>query len=185
VAATTIDCAGATEPNALVQVNGQPVEVRNSRFLASVPLPTVGDNVVRVVASSPGKAPRTTEVHVRRVESLRAELERFARSSDASLTYAKLAANPAMYAGRPVVMHGRIFNLHTERGQTDMQIAVVRDCPAGAKCTVWVTLHGETDAQFCARKGKNCGRVTGTDLCDLSRSAECGSCASPSTSIAN
>ncbi|MGA9521059.1 MAG: hypothetical protein WBV82_06320 [Myxococcaceae bacterium] len=39
----------------------------------------------------------------------------------------------------------------------------------------------ESDAQFCARLGKDCGPVTGADNCGASRTVECGSCALPET----
>ncbi len=40
----------------------------------------------------------------------------------------------------------------------------------------------ETDAQFCLRLGKDCGRVTGTDNCGNSKTvSNCGSCSSPLT----
>jgi hypothetical protein len=47
------------------------------------------------------------------------------------------------------------------------------DIPPGA-CTA------ESNASFCARRGKNCGAVTGTDNCGSTRTvSSCGSCASP------
>ena len=47
--------------------------------------------------------------------------------------------------------------------------------PAGA-CTP------ESNASFCARLGKNCGAVTGTDNCGTIRTvASCGTCAAPET----
>jgi hypothetical protein len=39
----------------------------------------------------------------------------------------------------------------------------------------------ETDAQFCARAGKNCGTWTGVDNCNQSRGANCGMCAAFTT----
>jgi hypothetical protein len=40
----------------------------------------------------------------------------------------------------------------------------------------------ESDAAFCARRGKNCGSVTGTDNCGAARTvSNCGSCASPNS----
>lgn len=38
----------------------------------------------------------------------------------------------------------------------------------------------ETNAQFCSRRGKNCGSVTGTDNCGATRTvASCGTCTAP------
>ena len=39
----------------------------------------------------------------------------------------------------------------------------------------------ETDAEFCARLGKNCGEVSDLDVCGTSRVTSCGSCATPTT----
>jgi peptidoglycan/xylan/chitin deacetylase (PgdA/CDA1 family) len=40
----------------------------------------------------------------------------------------------------------------------------------------------ESNSQFCARLGKNCGTVTGTDNCGASRTVQsCGTCTSPQT----
>jgi hypothetical protein len=40
----------------------------------------------------------------------------------------------------------------------------------------------ETNAQFCSRLGKNCGSVTGTDNCGVTRTVgSCGTCTAPAT----
>jgi len=43
------------------------------------------------------------------------------------------------------------------------------------------TCTPESNATFCARLGKNCGTVSGTDNCGAARSASCGTCTSPQT----
>jgi hypothetical protein len=40
---------------------------------------------------------------------------------------------------------------------------------------------GETDAQFCARLGKNCGSFTAADNCGRARTADCGASCPPNT----
>ena len=50
------------------------------------------------------------------------------------------------------------------------------DIPFNASCIP------ESNAAFCARRGKNCGAVTGTDNCGAARTvSNCGNCASPAT----
>ena len=50
------------------------------------------------------------------------------------------------------------------------------DIPFSATCVA------ETNSAFCARMGKNCGVLAGTDNCGITRSiASCGTCASPQT----
>ncbi|MGC4119495.1 MAG: hypothetical protein QM765_33985 [Myxococcales bacterium] len=39
----------------------------------------------------------------------------------------------------------------------------------------------QTDTDFCARAGKDCGELTGTDTCGLQRTAVCGVCVAPQT----
>ncbi|HZL20513.1 MAG TPA: hypothetical protein VFG23_22470, partial [Polyangia bacterium] len=43
----------------------------------------------------------------------------------------------------------------------------------------------ETDAQFCARLGKSCETVAGTDNCGVARSAGCGTCTSGMGCVVN
>jgi hypothetical protein len=45
--------------------------------------------------------------------------------------------------------------------------------------------QAETDKQFCARLGKNCGSVTDFDNCDMTRTATCGTCISPQVCTAS
>lgn len=55
-------------------------------------------------------------------------------------------------------------------------------CPSGSVCGGGSTPNRcasctvETDAELCARLGKNCGSVTATDNCGTSRSVACGTC---------
>jgi hypothetical protein len=56
-------------------------------------------------------------------------------------------------------------------------------CPDGETCGLLVAnlcaptgCRAESDAALCARLGKNCGKVTGTDNCGRSRSVDCGQC---------
>lgn len=43
------------------------------------------------------------------------------------------------------------------------------------------TCTAESNTQFCARRSKNCGSVTGTDNCGATRTVSCGSCTAPAT----
>jgi peptidoglycan/xylan/chitin deacetylase (PgdA/CDA1 family) len=56
-------------------------------------------------------------------------------------------------------------------------------CGGGGTANVCGTVcTAETNAQFCARLGKNCGSVTAADNCGTSRTvSSCGTCTSPQT----
>ena len=48
--------------------------------------------------------------------------------------------------------------------------------------TLTAACVAESDAAFCARRGKNCGAVAGDDNCGASRTvASCGTCTAPTT----
>jgi peptidoglycan/xylan/chitin deacetylase (PgdA/CDA1 family) len=53
---------------------------------------------------------------------------------------------------------------------------------AGTANVCGVPCQPESDAQFCARLGKNCGTVSGSDNCSSARTvASCGTCSAPAT----
>jgi hypothetical protein len=55
-------------------------------------------------------------------------------------------------------------------------------CLDGTKVSGGGVCTPESDADFCARLGKNCGQIAGTDSCGTGRNvASCGTCASPQT----
>jgi hypothetical protein len=43
----------------------------------------------------------------------------------------------------------------------------------------------ETEAELCARLAEECGSLSGTDLCGMTRQVECGACVAPETCGAN
>jgi hypothetical protein len=53
-------------------------------------------------------------------------------------------------------------------------------CGGGATANV-CGCTPESDTAFCAARSKDCGSVTGTDTCGVSRTASCGVCTSPQT----
>lgn len=150
----SVEVAGAVAPESTVTVGGEPVEVRLGRFLATRPLPHIGEHTIEVVARTPGKAPRVARIVVRRVEDLEAEAERF--EVDEELTYARIAQNPATYRGRNVAFEGVVFNVDVRNGRSVLQM-LVSDCPAGTQCPLWVTYPAATEAENRSRV-----RVLGT-----------------------
>jgi hypothetical protein len=131
-----VEIAGAVDKDARVTVGGRDVEVRAGRFLDRYALPTASEYRIEVVAMAPGKAPRSIALQVQRVESLVAAAEGF--DPDRSLTYAKIASNPAIYRGQRVTLEGRVYNASVEGGKSALQV-LVRQCPRGERCPLWVS----------------------------------------------
>ncbi len=137
-----IEIAGAVHPGAAVTIDGRAVEVSEGRFVYSLALPEPGERTVRIVARREGRAPSTAMLHVRRVADLAAEAASF--EADPSLTYARIQQNPSIYRGQRVAMEGRVYNVGVHGGQSILQI-LVRDCPRGERCPLWVTLPQATE----------------------------------------
>ncbi|MGC4117391.1 MAG: hypothetical protein QM765_23090 [Myxococcales bacterium] len=53
-------------------------------------------------------------------------------------------------------------------------------CGGGGTANV-CSCPGQTDVQFCAALGKDCGQVTANDACGLPRTTSCGTCTAPKT----
>ena len=140
-----VEVAGVVPPSASVTVGGAPVRVTEGRFLHRVALPTLGEHTVAVVATEPGKAPRHQDVSVRRVADLAAEAAGYA--VDETLTYARIGQNPNIYRGQRVAFVGRIYNVRVEGGRSDVQM-MVRDCPRGERCPLWVSYPAATEAEL-------------------------------------
>ena len=151
---SSVEIAGAVAPGSTVTVDGGEVEVRMGRFLHTYPLPEPAAHEVEVVARAPGKAPRVARLAIRRVADLEAEAARF--EVNESLTYARIAQNPATYRGQRVELRGMVYNVDVRAGQSVLQI-LVEQCPGGERCPVWVTYPAATDAELRSRV-----RVLGT-----------------------
>lgn len=152
--AEEIEFAGAVAPETTVTVGGEPVEVRMGRFLHTHPLPAVGEHTIEVVAQLAGRAPRVERVRVRRVESLEAEAASF--EFDRSLTYARIQSNPTTFRGQHVRFEGLVYNVDVRDGQSVLQV-LVRDCPRGERCPLWVSYPAATAIELRANV-----RVLGT-----------------------
>lgn len=140
---TSIEIAGAVSSYAQVSVDSQPVAVQAGRFLHRLSLPQVGAYRPKVIAQEKGKAPRAITLNIRRVADLKKEAVNF--KADPSLTYARIAQNPAIYSGQKIALEGRVFNVNVQNGQSVLQV-LVRECPSGTRCSVWVTYPFATDA---------------------------------------
>lgn len=137
-----VEIAGAVAPGSIVTIDGAPVTVTEGRFLHSYALPRVGTFQPRVVARAPGRAPATRTISIRRVADLAREAASF--PLDASLTYARIAQSPAHFQGQRVALEGRVYNVDVQGGTSVLQM-LVRDCPAGQRCPLWVTYPAATD----------------------------------------
>ncbi|MFI5308540.1 MAG: hypothetical protein ACHQ53_14370 [Polyangiales bacterium] len=140
-----IEVAGAVDKDTKVAIDGRPIEVRAGRFLERVALPQPGLFRIEVQAVAPGKAPRTRALSVERVESLAKAAEGF--DADRSLSYAKIASNPEMYAGQKIAFEGRVYHVQVEGGSSALQV-LVRECPKGERCPLWVSYPGATELKL-------------------------------------
>ena len=137
-----IEIAGAVHGSARVTVDGTPVDVRDGRFVHPYPLPAPGEHTPRIVTHQSGRAPRVTTIRIRRVEDMTAEAASFV--PDEGMTYARVAQNPDIYRGQKVALEGRVYNVAVASGRSDLQI-LVRDCPRGQRCPLWVSYPAATD----------------------------------------
>lgn len=140
--ASAIEIAGAVHPEASVEIDGARVKVEEGRFVHRVPLEGVGEHRPAIVVRQAGRAPRRKELRIRRVESIAAEAARF--EVDAQLTYARLEQNPEIYRGRNLAFEGRVYNVEVSGGRSILQL-LVKNCPTGKRCPLWVTYPAATD----------------------------------------
>ncbi len=138
----SVEIAGAVDPAAMVTIDGVPVAASGGRFAHRFPLPAVGTHTPRVVAVAPGKAPHAVSLTLRRVASLEEEARTF--GPDRSVTYARLRPAAAAFVGQRVAFEGRIYNVEVTRGTSIVQM-LVRDCPRGERCPLWVTYPAATE----------------------------------------
>lgn len=140
-----VEIAGAVVPQTVVTVDGQPVTVNEGRFLHRYRLATLGDFTPRIVARAPDRAPITQTVTIHRVADLAREAASF--TFDRSLTYARVAQSPTHYQGQRVAFEGRIYNVDVQGGRSVLQM-LVRECPTGQRCPLWVTYPAATDVSI-------------------------------------
>jgi hypothetical protein len=137
-----VEIAGEVEPNASVTIDGAPAEVRQGRFLHRYTLPAAGERRPQVMAMAEGKAPRVITLRLTRVADLAAAAKSFV--PDAAISYVKLAQNPAIYRGQKVALEGRVYNVSVQGGHSALQV-LVRECPKGKRCPLWVSYPAATD----------------------------------------
>jgi hypothetical protein len=139
----SIEIAGAVAPSAQVSIDGKPVSVQAGRFLYRLPLNEVGTFAPKIISRETGKAPRAITLAIKRVADLKKEAEHF--KADSSLTYARISQNPTIYSGQKIALEGRVFNVNVQNGQSVLQV-LVRECPSGTRCSIWVTYPFATEA---------------------------------------
>ncbi|MBN1656360.1 MAG: hypothetical protein JXA30_21500 [Deltaproteobacteria bacterium] len=138
----SIEIAGAVAPNALVTIDGKEIALRAARFLYQFPMPNPGTYKPRLIAREPGKAPQARTLVIKRVKDLREEAESF--KADSKLTFARISQNPSIYSGQKVEMVARVYNVNVQEGKSVLQV-LVRECPSGTRCSLWVTYPAATD----------------------------------------
>ena len=139
----TVEVAGSVAAGATVMLDGTALELRDGRFLQRVPVAEVREYRLQLMVRQPGFAPRHREIVVRRVADLSAEAARY--PVDATLTYARIAQNPAIYRGQSMAVEGRVYHVDVHEGRSVLQM-MVRECGGGQRCALWVTYPAATEA---------------------------------------
>ena len=139
----SVELAGAVDAGATLTLDGTSIPVSAGRFLHTFAMPATGTFRPVLVARAPGKAPRTVTLSVRRVADLAAEARSFA--ANPAIDYARLQPNPNIYRGEKIALEGRVYNVDVQGGRSVLQI-LVRECPRGQRCPLWVTYPAATDA---------------------------------------
>jgi hypothetical protein len=138
----SVEIAGRVEPGATITVEGVAVPVRDGKFVHRLALPAVGTQTPRVVASAPGKASLPIALTIRRVASLAEESRGFV--PERGLSYARLRPAVAAFVGKRVAFEGRVGLVEVSDDKSSLQI-LVRDCPRGEGCPLWVANPAGTD----------------------------------------
>ena len=141
-----VSCSGETEEGAGVSVNGKRSAVTAGRFEEQVPLEGTGEHRIKVVSRAPGKAPKTTQIKLTRVQSLEPAAEKYMEGAEANLDYPTLGRDPDAYVGRKISFKGRIVNIRTEQGVTVFILYLKEGCPSESRCAVYVVFRGESSA---------------------------------------
>jgi len=140
-----LSVVGAAHAEARVTIDGSPVTLTDQgTFATEIDVP-MGESQIEVVAHQPGRVPRSRTLNVRRVEDLAAEAASY--EVDRSLTYARISTNPESFRGQRAAFVGRVYNVNVDDGRSVLQL-VVRECPRGQRCPLWVTYDGATDAEL-------------------------------------
>ncbi|HMJ11338.1 MAG TPA: hypothetical protein VK524_08010 [Polyangiaceae bacterium] len=119
--------AGRTQAAGTVTVGGRPITVdTNGRFAQMMSVSTVGETTIIVRASAEQQAPRLFPLHVKRVQSLRAEAQAF--SAGASQGLASIAADPDLKKGWKVVLTGTVAQTRSEHHTSISLLEVKQGC---------------------------------------------------------
>ncbi len=121
--------AGATQSGGSITVEGRPITVDPSgHFAQRMSVSSVGERTITVRASTPGLAPRLIHVTVRRVASLSAEAERFAKRAETSYAAIAKAASSPTPPPWEVALAGRISDLSIRGQRSQLDVDVVEHC---------------------------------------------------------
>ncbi|AKV02449.1 hypothetical protein AKJ09_09112 [Labilithrix luteola] len=168
----TAAVSGQTRPNATLTIDGQSISVdAQGRFGVRVELPTQGEKLLELVASSPPLAPRVVHAKVIRTSSLEASAKEL--DGKGALRFDAIAADPAGTVGQSTLVEGEVIDARVSTGQTVLLIDERRSCAAAqtvkagprdigsAPCLVRV-VHGEEEKVSRGEIVRAYGTVTGS-----------------------
>lgn len=139
--AETVEIAGSVDEGTVVTIDGENVPVKAGRFLQTYPLAKEGVFEPKIAAQLAGRAPKHAQLRVERVADLAVAAEDFRPNPD--LDYAKVSQNAATYKGQKAQFEGRVINVMV-RGQKSVLQMLVRKCPSGWNCSLWVNFPAGT-----------------------------------------
>lgn len=133
--------AGRAAKGASVTIDGAPVEVAaDGSFESSVSLPAVGEHSIEVRGKTALLAPRTIDMHIKRVASLATEAKDFERQN--TVGYDSAMADIAAAIGRPMIVEGEVIESRTLGHRTVALVDDRRGCAKGP-CLARVIVAGD------------------------------------------
>lgn len=136
--------AGRAAKGASVTIDGAAVQVNaDGSFESTVPLPTSGERAIEVRGRTAVLAPRTIDIHVKRVGSLAAEAKDFEHQR--TLGYDAAMTDLAAAIGQPMVVEGDIIESRTAGHRTVVLVDDRRGCATGP-CLARVIVAGDPAA---------------------------------------
>jgi hypothetical protein len=119
--------AGKTLPGAVVKVAGNPITVDPSgRFAQLYRVDSEGETTIAVEAIAKNHAPRTTEIRIKRVKSLKEEAKAFL--AKATNTYSSIRAEAESKKDLPVALMGEVEELRVDHQTTIILLDAKNGC---------------------------------------------------------
>ncbi|QQR89353.1 MAG: hypothetical protein IPJ88_14270 [Myxococcales bacterium] len=139
-----VEVVGAVHPNATLRINEQDVSSVDGYFGVNVPLETIGDHDIEILAHAREQLPHHIVRHVRRVKDYEDEAAHF--SADPRVTYHAIAKHPELFEEQNIRIVGKVYNVGVHEGHGVLQM-LARECDRHERCPFWVALPTSAEAK--------------------------------------